>query len=72
LAEVLNGAKPGIPVLVHYYRKRSLFRRAQWWAQTAYPESGEVCFATPHGYNNLQDLLDMVDRHFPDTISIED
>ena len=69
---MLNGAKPGIPVLVHYYRKRSLFRRAQWWAQTAYPESGEVCFATPHGYNNLQDLLDMVDRHFPDTISIED
>jgi len=62
-----------IPITIYYYRKKRFsFSRPKWYARTVHPESGETVFVTRRGYETLADLLGMIERHFPDTVTLDD
>ena len=48
----------------YYQAKRGLLRRNQWRARVK--SGGDILFVSSEGYNNLQDLLDIANRLFPD------
>jgi hypothetical protein len=48
-----------------YRSRRGLLRRPQWRARVVAP-NGKALFSISESYNNVDDLLKIVDRLFPD------
>jgi hypothetical protein len=53
------------PKILIYHRRRGVLLRKQYGAELIDGNNSNVLFVTPEGYNNIGDLLALVDRHFP-------
>jgi hypothetical protein len=54
-----------MPFKVEIYGRKPLIGRKQWRARTRYKANGNVGFVTGESYNNLAELEEVVNTHFP-------